>query len=319
MQNKTHAVFGRGDLQVDSRFSILASKPAACRLEICLTERNVAMREIKGEAITQAVARLCMSANRNLPQDVRTCITQSQERESWEPARGILSKIVENYKIAEEDQLPICQDTGVACVFLEVGQEVHIQGDLEQAVNAGVHQGYLEAGLRCSVVADPLRRVNTKDNTPAVLYIRLVPGDRLKITVAPKGAGSENMSRIAMLRPSDGAQGVKDFVFKTVAEAGPNPCPPIVVGVGIGGGFDRSAELAKRALLRPAGSPNPFYAEMEQELLERINALGIGPQGLGGRTTALAVHIEVAAVHMASLPVAVNINCHVTRHESEVL
>ena len=279
------------------------------------------MREIKGEAITQAVARLCMSANRNLPQDVRTCITQSQERESWEPARGILSKIVENYKIAEEDQLPICQDTGVACVFLEVGQEVHIQGDLEQAVNAGVHQGYLEAGLRGSVVADPLRRVNTKDNTPAVLYIRLVPGDRLKITVAPKGAGSENMSRIAMLRPSDGAQGVKDFVVKTVAEAGPNPCPPIVVGVGIGGGFDRSAELAKRALLRPAGSPNPdpFYAEMEQELLERINALGIGPQGLGGRTTALAVHIEVAAVHMASLPVAVNINCHVTRHESEVL
>ena len=252
---------------------------------------------------------------------MRTCITQSQERESWEPARGILSKIVENYKIAEEDQLPICQDTGVACVFLEVGQEVHIQGDLEQAVNAGVHQGYLEAGLRCSVVADPLRRVNTKDNTPAVLYIRLVPGDRLKITVAPKGAGSENMSRIAMLRPSDGAQGVKDFVVKTVAEAGPNPCPPIVVGVGIGGGFDRSAELAKRALLRPAGSPNPdpFYAEMEQELLERINALGIGPQGLGGRTTALAVHIEVAAVHMASLPVAVNINCHVTRHESEVL
>lgn len=168
-----------------------------------------------------------MSANRNLPQDVRTCITQSQERESWEPARGILSKIVENYKIAEEDQLPICQDTGVACVFLEVGQEVHIQGDLEQAVNAGVHQGYLEAGLRCSVVADPLRRVNTKDNTPAVLYIRLVPGDRLKITVAPKGAGSENMSRIAMLRPSDGAQGVKDFVVKTVAEAGPNPCPPL--------------------------------------------------------------------------------------------
>ena len=279
------------------------------------------MREIKGEAITQAVARLCMSANRNLPQDVRTCITQSQERESWEPARGILSKIVENYKIAEEDQLPICQDTGVACVFLEVGQEVHIQGDLEQAVNAGVHQGYLEAGLRCSVVAVPLRRVNTKDNTPAVLYIRLVPGDRLKITVAPKGAGSENMSRIAMLRPSDGAQGVKDFVVKTVAEAGPNPCPPIVVGVGIGGGFDRSAELAKRALLRPAGSPPPapVYAEMEQELLERINALGIGPQGLGGRTTALAVHIEVAAVHMASLPVAVNINCHVTRHESEVL
>ena len=279
------------------------------------------MREIKGEAISQAVARLCMSANRNLPEDVRACITRSREQEPWEPARGILDRIVENYEIAEEEQLPICQDTGVACVFLDVGQEVHIQGDLEQAVHEGVRRGYLEAGLRCSVVADPLRRVNTKDNTPAIVYTRLLPGDRLKITVAPKGAGSENMSRIAMLRPSDGAQGVKDFVVKTVEEAGPNPCPPIVVGVGIGGCFDRSAELAKRALLRPAGEPNPdpFYAAMERELLDRINALGIGPQGLGGRTTALAVHIEVAAVHMASLPVAVNINCHVTRHESEVL
>lgn len=279
------------------------------------------MREIKGEAISQAVARLCMSANRNLPEEVRACITRSREQEPWEPARGILDRIVENYEIAEEEQLPICQDTGVACVFLDVGQEVHIQGDLEQAVHEGVRRGYLEAGLRCSVVADPLRRVNTKDNTPAIVYTRLVPGDRLKITVAPKGAGSENMSRIAMLRPSDGAQGVKDFVVKTVEEAGPNPCPPIVVGVGIGGCFDRSAELAKRALLRPAGEPNPdpFYAAMERELLDRINALGIGPQGLGGRTTALAVHIEVAAVHMASLPVAVNINCHVTRHESEVL
>ena len=279
------------------------------------------MREIKGEAISQAVARLCMSANRNLPEDVRACITRSREQEPWEPARGILDRIVENYEIAEEEQLPICQDTGVACVFLDVGQEVHIQGDLEQAVHEGVRRGYLEAGLRCSVVADPLRRVNTKDNTPAIVYTRLVPGDRLKITVAPKGAGSENMSRIAMLRPSDGAQGVKDFVVKTVEEAGPNPCPPIVVGVGSGGCLDRSAELAKRALLRPAGEPNPdpFYAAMERELLDRINALGIGPQGLGGRTTALAVHIEVAAVHMASLPVAVNINCHVTRHESEVL
>ena len=277
------------------------------------------MREIKGEAISQAVARLCMSANRNLPEDVRACITRSREQEPWEPARGILDRIVENYEIAEEEQLPICQDTGVACVFLDVGQEVHIQGDLEQAVHEGVRRGYLEAGLRCSVVADPLRRVNTKDNTPAIVYTRLVPGDRLKITVAPKGAGSENMSRIAMLRPSDGAQGVKDFVVKTVEEAGPNPCPPIVVGVGIGGCFDRSAELAKRALLRPAGEPNPdpFYAAMERELLDRINALGIGPQGLGGRTTALAVHIEVAAVDMASLPVAVDINCYVSRRGSE--
>lgn len=279
------------------------------------------MREIKAEAIGQAVARLCMSANRNLPQDVRACIVRSREEEPWAPARGILDRIVENYEIAEAEELPICQDTGVACVFLEVGQEVHIAGDLPAAVNAGVRKGYLEAGLRCSVVADPLRRVNTKDNTPAVLYTTLVPGDQVKVTVAPKGAGSENMSRIAMLRPSDGAQGVKDFVVKTVEEAGPNPCPPIVVGVGIGGCFDRSAELAKRALLRHTGDPNPdpFYAEMEQELLARINALGFGPQGLGGKTTALAVHIEAAPCHMASLPVAVNINCHVTRHESEGL
>ncbi len=279
------------------------------------------MREIKAEAITWAVAQLCISANRNLPADVRACIAAGREQEPWTPAREILDRIVENYKIAEENALPICQDTGAACVFLEIGQEVHIDGDLQAAVDAGVRQGYLEGGLRCSMVSDPLRRVNTKDNTPAIVYIELVPGDQVKVTVAPKGAGSENMSRIAMLRPSDGAQGVKDFVVKTVEEAGPNPCPPIIVGVGLGGCFDRAALLAKKALLRQAGTPNsdPFYAEMERELLERINALGIGPQGFGGRTTALAVHIEASPVHMASLPVAVNINCHVTRHESEVL
>ena len=279
------------------------------------------MSEIKANAITRAVAQLCISANRNLPADVRACIAVGREQEPWTPAREILDRIVENYKIAEENALPICQDTGAACVFLEIGQEVHIDGDLQAAVDAGVRQGYLEGGLRCSMVSDPLRRVNTKDNTPAIVYIELVPGDQVKVTVAPKGAGSENMSRIAMLRPSDGAQGVKDFVVKTVEEAGPNPCPPIVVGVGLGGCFDRAALLAKKALLRQAGTPNPdpFYAEMERELLGRINALGIGPQGFGGRTTALAVHIEASPVHMASLPVAVNINCHVTRHESEVL
>lgn len=279
------------------------------------------MREIKAETITRAVAKLCISANRNLPQDVRACIAAGRERESWPPAREILDQIVENYNIAEENALPICQDTGAACVFLEIGQEVHIDGDLRAAVDAGVRQGYLDGGLRCSMVGDPLRRVNTKDNTPAILYTELVPGNQIKVTVAPKGAGSENMSRIAMLRPSDGARGVQDFVVKTVEEAGPNPCPPIVVGVGLGGCFDRAALLAKKALLRQAGTPNPdpFYAEMERELLERINALGIGPQGFGGRTTALAVHIEASPVHMASLPVAVNINCHVTRHESEVL
>lgn len=279
------------------------------------------MREIKGEAITQAVARLCMSANRNLPQDVRACITQSQAREPWEPARGILAKIVENYKIAEEDQLPICQDTGVACVFLEVGQEVHIQGDLEQAIHAGVRQGYLEAGLRCSVVADPLRRVNTKDNTPACIYTRLVPGDQLKITVAPKGAGSENMSRLAMLKPADGVEGVKKFVLDTVEQAGANPCPPIVLGIGIGGSFDHCAALAKKALLRPLDEPNadPYYAVLEKELLDAINATGFGPQGFGGATTCLGVAIEQKPTHVACLPVAVNISCHVTRRASRTL
>lgn len=279
------------------------------------------MREINAQVITEAVARMCMSANRNLPQDVRACIGQCRQAETWQGAQGILDRIVENYHIAEAEELPICQDTGVACVFLDIGQDVHIVGNLEEAVNDGVHQGYLEAGLRCSVVGDPMRRVNTRDNTPAILYTRLVPGDRIHLTVAPKGGGSENMSRIAMLKPSDGAQGVKDFIVKVVEEAGPNPCPPVIVGVGIGGSFDRSAELAKRALLRHTGEPNPdpLYAEMERELLARINALGIGPQGLGGRTTALAVHIEAAACHMASLPVAVNLNCHVARHECEVL
>ena len=209
----------------------------------------------------------------------------------------------------------------MACVFLKVGQDVHIEGDVTEAVNEGVRQGYGEGYLRKSVVRDPLDRVNTGDNTPAMLYVELVPGDKLEITVAPKGFGSENMSKIAMLRPSDGLQGVKDFVKKTVEEAGPNPCPPIVVGVGIGGTFDKAAYLAKKALLRPVDQRNatPFYAELEETLLEEINALGIGPQGFGGLTTALAVNIEQYPTHIAGLPVAVNINCHVTRHKTEVL
>ena len=228
---------------------------------------------------------------------------------------------MENYTIARQKAQPICQDTGMACVFLKIGQDVHIQGDLTEAVNEGVRQGYGEGYLRKSVVRDPLDRVNTGDNTPAMLYTELVPGDRIEITVAPKGFGSENMSRIAMLRPSDGVQGVKDFVLKTVEEAGPNPCPPIVVGVGIGGTFDKAAYLAKKALLRPVDVRNekPYYAALEQELLEAINALGIGPQGFGGLTTALAVNIEEYPTHIAGLPVAVNINCHVTRHKTEVL
>ena len=236
-------------------------------------------------------------------------------------AREILERIVENYEIADRENLPICQDTGVACVFLKIGQEVHIDGDIREAVNEGVRQGYRDGYLRKSVVRDPLDRVNTGDNTPAFIYYDLVPGDKVEITLAPKGFGSENMSRIKMLRPSDGVQGVVDFVVQAVAEAGPNPCPPIVVGVGIGGTFDKAALMAKQALLRPVdvSHPDPFYEALERELLEKINALGIGPQGLGGRTTALAVNIETMPTHIAGLSVAVNINCHVTRHQTEVL
>ncbi len=279
------------------------------------------MREISTELVTATIAKLCIQANCDLPEDVRSRIGESLNREDWPIAREILERIVENYGIAQTRQEPICQDTGVACVFLEVGQEVHFQGNLEEAIHEGVRQGYREGYLRKSVVADPLDRVNTGDNTPAMIYYELVPGDQVKITVAPKGFGSENMSAIKMLRPSDGRQGVKDFVLQTVEQAGPNPCPPIVVGVGIGGTFDKAALLAKKALMRSVDSPNkkPFYAQLEQELLEEINALGIGPQGFGGRTTALAVNIEEFPTHIAGLPVAVNINCHVTRHKTEVL
>lgn len=216
---------------------------------------------------------------------------------------------------------PICQDTGVACVFLKIGQDVHINGDLTEAVNEGVRRGYRDGYLRKSVVKDPLRRVNTGDNTPAMLYIELVPGDKIELTVAPKGFGSENMSRIAMLKPSDGIEGVKNFILKTAEEAGPNPCPPIVIGVGIGGTFDKAALLAKKALMRSTDERNAdeFYAELENEMLRKVSALGIGPQGFGGKTTALAVNIEAMPTHIAGLPVAVNINCHVTRHKSAII
>ena len=277
------------------------------------------MRELASEAITQAVARMCVQANTRLPEDVKSCIRQARRAEDGAVAQEILDRIIENFSIGVDT--PICQDTGMACVFLEIGQEVHISGDLAQAVNEGVRLGYTEGYLRKSVVRDPLDRVNTGDNTPAMLYIDLVPGDQVKITVAPKGFGSENMSRIAMLKPSDGLAGVKRFILETVELAGPNPCPPIVVGVGVGGTFDKCALLAKRALLRDMGVPsdNPFYADLERELLEQINASGIGPQGFGGRTTALAVHIETLPTHIAGLPCAVNINCHVARHVTEVL
>ena len=279
------------------------------------------MREISSATITDAVARLCIEANIVLPKDVRNCIALREREEPWAPAREILGRIAENYAVAERERLPICQDTGLACVFLEIGQEVHISGSLEDAVNEGVRRGYREGFLRKSAVRDPLDRVNTGDNTPAMIYYEIAPGDSLKITVAPKGFGSENMSQIKMLRPSDGVEGVKAFVLKAVEEAGPNPCPPIIVGVGIGGTFDKAALLAKKALLRETGapSPNPFYARLEHELLEEINALGIGPQGFGGRSTALAVSIETMPTHIAGLPVAVNINCHVARHRTEVL
>lgn len=279
------------------------------------------MRTIDAKCITEQVAKLCIEANCMLPCDMRKRIENARETEPWDTAKGILDKIIENYCIADENKVPICQDTGVACVFLKIGQDVHIEGDLTQAVNEGVRRGYSEGYLRKSVVKDPLRRVNTGDNTPAMLYTEIVPGDKIELTVAPKGFGSENMSKIAMLKPSDGIEGVKNFILGTVEQAGPNPCPPIVVGVGIGGTFDKAAYLAKHALMRSTDERNAdeFYAELENEMLEKINALGIGPQGFGGRTTALAVNIEVMPTHIAGLPVAVNINCHVTRHKTTVL
>ncbi len=277
------------------------------------------MRELNSMAITEAVARLCVQANIHLSRDVKEAIAAARRAEDWPVAQTILDRIIENYSIGGDT--PICQDTGMACVFVEVGQEVHISGGLAEAVNEGVRRGYGEGYLRKSVVRDPIDRVNTGDNTPAMLYTELVPGDQVKITVAPKGFGSENMSRIAMLKPSDGLEGVRAFILETVRLAGPNPCPPIVVGVGIGGTFDKCALLSKRALLRELGQPSPipFYAGLERELLEEINSLGIGPQGFGGKTTALAVHIETLPTHIAGLPCAVNLNCHVARHASEVL
>ena len=279
------------------------------------------MRTISAQAITDTVARLCIEANTRLPKDVEAALAKARAEEPWPLAKNTLDLLWSNLSAAKEENLPICQDTGMACVFLEIGQEVHIAGDLKAAVQEGVRRGYAAGWLRKSVVRDPFDRVNTGDNTPAMLYFDLVPGEQIKITVAPKGFGSENMSRITMLRPSDGLEGVKRFVLQTVQDAGPNPCPPIVVGVGIGGTFDKAALLAKQALLRELDTPNedPFYRALEQELLESINALGIGPQGFGGRTTALAVNILTSPTHIAGLPVAVNLNCHVTRHVTEVL
>ena len=279
------------------------------------------MRNIEAARVTEVVRRLCIEANCHLTKDLKDCIVECRKNETFPVAQGILDQIIENYGIADENNVPVCQDTGMACVFIDIGQDVHVEGNLEEAIHEGVRQGYKDGYLRKSVVRDPLDRVNTGDNTPAMIYYNIVPGEQIKITVAPKGFGSENMSQIKMLKPSDGLQGVKDFVVKVVKDAGPNPCPPVVVGVGVGGTFDKAAFMAKKALTRPVDSHNedPFYAALEDELLEKINALGVGPQGFGGRTTALAVNIEKCPTHIAGLPVAVNINCHVTRHQSEVI
>ena len=280
------------------------------------------MKEISVAEITKTIKKLCIDANYYLSDDMRDQLKKAKEKETWDIAKGILDKIIINADIAKNEKMPMCQDTGMTCVFIELGQDVHIiGGGLEDAINSGVAQGYEEGFLRKSVVSDPIKRVNTKDNTPAVIYYDIVPGDKLKITVAPKGFGSENMSQIKMLKPSDGLQGVKEFIIKVVKEAGPNPCPPIVVGIGIGGTFDKAANLAKKAAVRPTDKPNsnPYYEDLEKELKEEINKLGIGPQGFGGRTTALAVNIETYPTHIAGLPVAVNINCHAARHASAEL
>lgn len=279
------------------------------------------MRNIDAKVIEDTVARLCIEANLRLPPDVINAIERAEKAEPWDGAKRILSLLGDNVRIASEKTLPVCQDTGMACVFVELGQDVHIEGDFEQAVNNGVRRGYGEGYLRKSVVCDPLRRVNTGDNTPALVTVKLTRGDKMRITVMPKGFGSENMSALKMLKPADGVEGVRNFVLDTVEKAGANPCPPIIVGVGIGGSFDKAACLAKHALLRPVNEPNPdeYYAALERELLDKINALGIGPQGFGGKTTALAVLIEAMPTHVAGLPVAVNISCHATRRSSASL
>jgi len=280
------------------------------------------MREINSEQVARAVENLCISSNCHLSKDVWEAFRENLEKEESPLGKEVLEEILENGRMAQEEKLPICQDTGFAIVFVEMGQEVRITGgDFYEAINSGVINGYRNGYLRNSVVGDPLRRKNTGDNSPSWMHVDIVPGNRLKISVMPKGAGSENMSTVKMLSPAEGVQGVKKFVLEWVGERGANACPPLVVGVGIGGTFEGVAMLAKKALLRSIGSrnPEPFYAEMEDELLKRINNLGLGPQGLGGSTTALAVHIETYPCHIASLPLAINLQCHAIRHATIVL
>lgn len=275
------------------------------------------VRDVNTRLLTENIKEMCIQANHYLAPDMEKAMREAYEKESNPLAKQILGQLLENLDIAGKDMIPICQDTGMAVVFLKIGQEVHfVGGSVEEAVNEGVRQGYEEGYLRKSVVGDPLLRVNTKDNTPAVIHYEIVPGDQVEITLAPKGFGSENMSKIWMLKPADGAEGVKEAIINTVKEAGPNACPPVVVGVGIGGTFEKAAILAKKALTREIGvhSPLPHIREMEEELLAKINEIGLGPAGLGGDTTALAVNINTYATHIAGLPVAVNMCCHVNRH-----
>ncbi|MDR1050885.1 MAG: fumarate hydratase [Deltaproteobacteria bacterium] len=280
------------------------------------------MREITCDEISRAVSEMCVEANCLIAPDIRAALEKARDSESSVVAVEVLATILKNAEIAEEKHLPLCQDTGMAVVFLDVGQDVRIVGgNVREAVDAGVARGYKEGYLRKSVVADPVDRRNTQDNTPAIIHYELVPGNRLTVSVAPKGFGSENMSAVHMLKPSQGLEGIVEAVVGTVARAGPNPCPPVIVGVGVGGTMERAAVLAKRALLRPVGEPNPdpFWAGVENDLLARINRLDIGPAGFGGRTSALAVSVLPSATHIAGLPVAVNISCHVTRHRTRIL
>ena len=280
------------------------------------------VREIDAKEIADTVARLAMEANFNLEKDVLDALKRGLGAEESPVGKEIFNQLLENAGIARTERMPLCQDTGLAVVFVDIGQDAHVAGGaLGEAINEGVRRGYAEGYLRKSVLGDPLKRVNTKDNTPAVIHTRIVPGNRLTLWVVPKGGGSENMSKIAMLKPADGVEGVKSFVVESVRVASANPCPPTVVGVGIGGSFEQCAMNAKRALLREIGSvhPDPYYADLEAELYKKVNDLGVGPMGLGGRITALAVHIEAAPCHIASLPVAVNINCHAARHKTAVL
>jgi fumarate hydratase subunit alpha len=276
------------------------------------------MREIEASRITEEVARLCQEANFELEDDVQKALEKAHEAEESPAGKEVLRQIIENSGIARSERMPMCQDTGLAVIFVEIGQDVHVTGgDFEAAINAGVAKGYTDGYLRKSVLTDPVRGGNTGDNTPAVIHTTIVPGEGLKLWVVPKGGGSENMSRIAMMKPADGVEGIKKFVVENVKAASGNPCPPVIVGVGIGGTFERCAQLAKRALLREIGSTHPdeFYADLEKELLSLVNEVGVGPMGLGGRTTALAVHIEAGPRHIASFPVSMNINCHAARHK----